>query len=50
MLTSEGRPLMMQMLVSQCDFEWLLFAFVWSAFQTLLVDVFLFLSYLGTTS
>ena len=49
MLTSEGRPLMMQILVlSQCDFEWL-FVFVWSAFQTLLVDV-LFLSYSGTTS
>ena len=49
MLTSEGRPLMIQILVlSQCDFEWL-FVFVWSAFQTLLVDV-LFLSYSGTTS
>ena len=44
-----SRPLMMQILVlSQCDFEWL-FVFVWSAFQTLLVDV-LFLSYSGTTS
>ena len=49
MLTSEGRPLMMQILVlSKCDFEWLI-VFVWSAFQTLLVDV-LFLSYSGTTS
>ena len=34
MPTSEGRPSIMQKLVSQCDFEWLLFAFVWSAFQT----------------
>ena len=49
MLISEGRPLMMQILVlSQCDFEWLS-VFVRSAFQTLLVDV-LFLSYSGTTS
>ena len=34
MPTSEGRPSIMQKLVSQCDFEWLLFPFVWSAFQT----------------
>ena len=34
MPTNEGRPSIMQKLVSQCDFEWLLFAFVWSAFQT----------------
>ena len=33
---------------TECDFEWLS-VFVWSAFQTLLVDV-LFLSYSGTTS